>query len=77
VWYRQGTATGRGGFCKHCGVKTYVFVEKAEWNPDECVSINVAALDDLDPTELVDAPIQHLDGRADNWWNAPAETRHL
>lgn len=77
VWYRQGTTTGRGGFCKHCGVKPYVFVEKAEWNPTEYVSINLATLDDLDPTELVEAPIQYCDGRADNWWNAPAEIRHL
>ncbi|MGC4064468.1 MAG: GFA family protein [Polyangiaceae bacterium] len=48
VWYRQGTTTGRGGFCKHCGVKTYVFVEKADWNPTEYVSINVATLDNLE-----------------------------
>jgi hypothetical protein len=77
VWYRQGTATGRGGFCKHCGVKTYVFVEKAEWNPTEYVSINVATLDDLDPAALVEAPVQYCDGRGDNWWNTPAEVRHL
>lgn len=77
VWYRQGTAGGRGGFCKHCGVKPYAFVEKADWNPAEYVSINVATLDDLDPSELVNAPVQYFDGRADNWWNVPAEVRHL
>jgi hypothetical protein len=58
-------------------VKTYVFVEKADWNPAEYVSLNVATLDDLDPTELVEAPTQYCDGRNDNWWNAPTEVRHL
>lgn len=77
VWYWKGSPTGRGGFCKHCGIKPYVFVEKTEWNPTEYVSINVATLDDLDPAELVKAPVQYCDGRADNWWNAPAEVRHL
>lgn len=77
VWYRQGTETGRGGFCRHCGVKTYVFVEKADWNPSTYVSINVAVLDDVDPVELAEAPVQYCDGRADNWWNAPAEVRYL
>jgi hypothetical protein len=37
----------------------------------------VACLDDLDRAELVAAPIQYMDGRADTWWSAPAETRHL
>jgi hypothetical protein len=41
------------------------------------VAVSVAALDDLDPAELVSAPVQYCDGRADNWWNPPAETRHL
>jgi hypothetical protein len=47
------------------------------WNDAEYVSINVAALDDLDPAELLAAPVQHCDGLANNWWNPPAETRHL
>jgi hypothetical protein len=34
-------------------------------------------LDDLDPAELIAAPVTFMDGRADNWWEAPAETRHL
>jgi hypothetical protein len=71
------TATPHGGFCKHCGVIPYGRIEAAEWNDGAYVSVNVAALDDLEPAELMAAPIQYMDGRADNWWTVPAETRHL
>jgi hypothetical protein len=75
--YRTDAATGHGGFCKHCGVTPYAFVDAAEWNDGAKVAINVACLDDLPPDELVAAPVQYMDGRADNWWTVPAETRHL
>ena len=75
--YKPGAATGHTGFCKHCGVVPYGWVPATEWNPTEYVSINVAALDDLDPAALATAPVTFCDGRADNWWNPPAETRHL
>jgi hypothetical protein len=68
---------GRGGFCKRCGVTPYAWVDAADWNDGESVSINVACLDDLDPAELLAAPVRYCDGRADNWWVPPAETRHL
>ncbi len=74
---KPGQARGHTGFCKSCGVVPYGWVAAAEWNPTEYVSINVAALDDLDPAELVAAPVQYMDGRADDWWHAPKETRHL
>jgi len=74
---RPEVKSGRGGFCKHCGVAPYRWVDPAEWNDGAYVSINVAALDDLDPAELAAAPVQYMDGHADSWWSAPAETRHL
>jgi len=67
----------RGGFCKQCGVHVYGFVDKADWNPAAYVSIGVNALDDLDPAELLESPIKYMDGRKDDWWHVPAETRHL
>lgn len=75
--YRPGQATGHGGFCKSCGVMPYSFVDAAEWNDGAYVSVNVACLDDLEPAELMAAPIQFMDGRADDWWHAPKETSHL
>lgn len=71
------STTGPGGFCKHCGVKPFSWVDQSEWNPAAYVSINVACLDDLEPSELVAATIQYCDGRANNWWHPPAEVRHL
>ena len=56
--YRPGSATGHSGFCKHCGVIPYGWVDAAEWNDGAYVSINVAVLDDLDPAELAAAPVK-------------------
>ncbi len=75
--YKPGAETGHGGFCKHCGVSTYGWVDASDWNPTAYVSISVSSLDDVDPAELAAAPVQYMDGRNDNWWNPPAETRHL
>ena len=65
------------GFCPDCGIVPYVHVEAAEWNDGAYVSINVAALDDLDPKQLMDSPIQLCDGRNDDWWHEPAFSKHL
>lgn len=65
------------GFCRHCGAQTYAWVDKTDWNPETYVAVSVAALDDLEPAELLAAPVQYCDGLANNWWVAPAETRHL
>lgn len=75
--YKPGQSTGHRGFCTHCGVIPYDWVAAAEWNDGEYVSVSVAALDDVDPSELAEAPVQYFDGKADNWWSPPAETRHL
>jgi hypothetical protein len=75
--YPARPSGGPGGFCKHCGITPFSWVDAAEWNPSAYVSVNVACLDDLEPAELASAPVRYCDGRANNWWNPPAEMRHL
>ena len=41
------------------------------------VSVQLGTLDDVDPQELIDAPVHYSDGRNNAWWNTAAETRHL
>jgi hypothetical protein len=74
--YSFGSRAVHHAFCKHCGARPYGWGNIPEIGGDY-VSINVACLDDLDPAELVAAPVKFTDGKANNWWNTPAETRHL
>ena len=71
--YQFGSMSAHHRFCTTCGVAPYGhgFIEAIG---GAYVSINIACLDGIDPAEL---PVQYMDGRHDNWWNAPEETRHL
>jgi hypothetical protein len=75
--FHPGQDGTHGGFCRHCGVHVYGYVPASEWNPEARVAISVSAFDDLDPAEIAEAPVTYQDGLHDNWWNPPAETRHL
>ena len=74
--YQFGTKSGHHLFCKHCGVRSFErgYVEQIG---GDYISIKVASLDDVDPQELIDAPVKYATGRDNSWWTPPAETRHL
>ncbi len=57
-------------FCKHCGVLCYGTGHVPELGGD-FVSINLAALDDVDPNTL---KVVHWDGRHDNWHAGTRDT---
>ena len=63
-------------FCIKCGTATHGHGHiDAMGGP--YVGVRVAALDDLPTDELMAAPMAYCDGLNDNWWNAPADIRHL
>ncbi|WP_373357015.1 GFA family protein [Pseudoroseicyclus sp. CXY001] len=66
-----------GMACARCGILTFARTEPTEWSPEPRVAISVAALDGLDPAELLAAPVRYCDGLRDNWWSPPDEVRHL
>lgn len=74
--YQFATRSGHHRFCKHCGIRAFGDGD-VEQLGGAFVSINLACLDDLDPAELVAAPLTLCDGRNDRWWEVPAESRHL
>jgi hypothetical protein len=63
-------------FCRHCGVQPLIRGHIAEVG-GPYVSINLGALDDLNPEEWANAPVRYMDGRHDDWFHQPAHIRHL
>ena len=74
--YQFGTFSGHHLFCGNCGVHAFGKGHLDVLGGD-FVSINLACLDDLDPSQLADSPVRYSDGRANDWMSTPAETRHL
>ncbi|WP_437800527.1 GFA family protein [Sorangium sp. So ce693] len=74
--YQFGMKAGHHLFCRHCGVRSFGrgYVEAIG---GDYVAVQLASLDDVDPAELVSAPIRYADGRNNNWGAPPGETRHL
>lgn len=74
--YVWGTATSARYFCRHCGITVYGKGHIEEIGGDY-VSVNVAALDDVDPQTLASLPIRYTDGRNNHWENEPAVTSYF
>jgi hypothetical protein len=74
--YQFGGRSAHHLFCRHCGVRPFGrgYVEAIG---GDFYAINVACLDEVDPSELANAPVQYFDGRNNNWQSPPNETRHL
>ena len=74
--YQFGSMAGHHRFCRTCGTAVFGhgYIEALG---GEFRSFSVAALDGLTEAELGGLSITYQDGRNDNWWNPPAERRHL
>lgn len=74
--YQFNQRVGHHLFCRHCGVRSFARGYVKEVGGDY-VAVQLAALDNAAPVELVEPAIRFADGRNNNWGAAPAETRHL
>jgi hypothetical protein len=68
--YAWGMKVATRYFCKHCGVQCYGAGSLEELG-GEFVSININALDGVDPHALA---LRHWDGRHDNWQAGMSDT---
>jgi hypothetical protein len=74
--YQFATKSGHHLFCKTCGVRPFGRGHIEQLGGD-FVSINIGALDNASDAELANAPVQFMNGRDNDWFNAPRETRYL
>jgi hypothetical protein len=74
--YQFNTRTMHHTFCRHCGVHAFGrgYVEELG---GAYYSVNVACLDDITAAMLAGLPVQYFNGRDNDWFNVPKETRHL
>ena len=74
--YQFGSKNIHHLFCRQCGIKPFGRGHM-EALGGTFYAVNVACLDDVEPADLVAAPVIHVDGRHDDFKNPPKETRHL
>jgi hypothetical protein len=72
--YQFGRHAIHHRFCRRCGLRPYSWGEPGG---KVFYAVNVACLDDVDPAELISAPLTYVDGLHDDFKHPPKETRHL
>ena len=73
--YLFNTRKNEHYFCRHCGVRA--FGVGTDTPIGLMYGVNLGCLEDASDEELANAPVTCVDGRSDNWANAPAFFRHL
>lgn len=74
--YQFGSKNCQHLFCPHCGVKLCVKGNMPEAG-GEFVAVSLVALDDIELSDLIAAPVRFFNGRDNDWGNPPTEVRHL
>jgi hypothetical protein len=74
--YQFGHNIAHHLFCRHCGIRSFGRGHLDVLGGDY-YSVNIACLDNVEDSELAGTPVRFMDGRNNNWFVPPAETRHL
>jgi hypothetical protein len=73
--YRFNTMRNEHLFCKHCGVRPFGIGNTPDGK--QIYGVNLGCLEDVTPEELAAAPVTYVDGKHDNWSEAPVITGYL
>jgi hypothetical protein len=73
--YKFNTGKNHHYFCKHCGVRSFGI--GTETPVGKMVGVNLGCLNDVSDEALANAPVTFVDGRSNNWQQAPALFAHL
>ena len=73
--YLFNTRRNEHYFCRHCGVRA--FGHGTETPVGEMYGVNVGCLEDVPEEELARIPIVYVDGRGDQWQQAPLHVAHM
>ncbi|HOW50222.1 MAG: GFA family protein [Rubrivivax sp.] len=73
--YRFNTGKNEHWFCRRCGVRP--FGHGTDTPIGEMYGVNLGCLDDVPDEVLARIPIVYVDGRSENWRQAPRWTQHL
>jgi hypothetical protein len=73
--YQFGRKSIQHVFCSTCGVRAYSHGTDAKGNKSFAVRVN--CLDDVDPQELIAAPVKYFNMLHDDFKSPPAQTGHL
>jgi len=74
--YQFGSNSMHHLFCRNCGVRPFGRGHLDVLGGDFYRS-TFACLDGVDAAQLAALPVRYMDGRNNNWYAPPAETRHL
>ena len=75
IQYLFNTKKNHHYFCKHCGVRAFGIGNDTPIG--KMIGVNVMCIDDVSEEELAQVPIKYVDGRNNNWHEAPLHFSHL
>lgn len=73
--YQFGQKRIHHRFCTRCGVRP--FSQGSDGKGNAMYAVRMNCLDNVDPQELIDAPVKYFNMLHDDFKSTPAETRHL